>query len=46
MALKTVRVVAAVITDGGVIFAAKRGYGEFKGCRLIWSWLSISDINC
>ena len=36
MALKTVRVVA-VITDGGMIFATQRGYGEFKGCRLIWS---------
>ncbi len=31
MALKTVRVVAAVITDGGMIFATQRGYGEFKG---------------
>ena len=29
--LKTVRVVAAVITDGGMIFATQRGYGEFKG---------------
>ena len=26
MALKTVRVVAAVITDGGMIFATQRGY--------------------
>ena len=28
---KTVRVVAAVIQDGGKIFATARGYGEFKG---------------
>lgn len=29
--MKTVRVVAAVIRDGDKIFAAARGYGEFKG---------------
>ena len=28
--MKTIRVVAAVIKDGGRIFAAQRGYGEFK----------------
>ncbi len=28
---KTVRVVAAVIWEGGKIFATARGYGEFKG---------------
>jgi 8-oxo-dGTP diphosphatase len=28
---KTVRVVAAVIREGGKIFATARGYGEFKG---------------
>ncbi|MBR6351150.1 MAG: NUDIX domain-containing protein [Firmicutes bacterium] len=28
--LKTVRVVAAVIHDGGKIYATQRGYGEFK----------------
>ncbi len=27
---RTVRVVAAVITDGERIFATQRGYGEFK----------------
>ena len=29
--MKTVRVVAAVIRDGDRIFAAARGYGEYKG---------------
>ena len=28
--MKTIRVVAAVIKDGEQIFAAQRGYGEFK----------------
>ena len=28
--MKTIRVVAAVIKDGERIFAAQRGYGEFK----------------
>lgn len=28
---KTVRVVAAVITDGNKVFATARGYGEYKG---------------
>lgn len=28
--MKTVRVVAAIIRDGGRIFAAQRGYGKFK----------------
>ena len=27
---KTVRVVAAVIRDGGRVFATQRGYGEYK----------------
>ena len=31
MALKTVRVVAAVIRDDDKIFATARGYGDFKG---------------
>ena len=31
MALKTVRVVAAVIKDDDKIFATARGYGDFKG---------------
>ena len=30
-AMKTVRVVAAVIRDGDRIFATARGYGEYKG---------------
>ncbi len=29
--MKTIEVVAAVIADGGRIFATQRGYGEFKG---------------
>ena len=29
--MKTIRVVAAVIRDGGRIFATARGYGEYKG---------------
>lgn len=29
--MKTVRVVAAIIIDGGRVFATQRGYGEFKG---------------
>ena len=29
--MKTIHVVAAVIRDGGKIFATARGYGEFKG---------------
>lgn len=29
--MKTIEVVAAVITDGKSIFATQRGYGEFKG---------------
>lgn len=29
--MKTIRVVAAVIRDGDRIFAAARGYGEYKG---------------
>ncbi len=29
--MNTVRVVAAVIKDGDMIFATARGYGEFKG---------------
>ena len=28
--MKTVKVVAAVIRDGGKVFATQRGYGEFK----------------
>ncbi len=28
--MKTIQVVAAVITDGGKYFATQRGYGEFK----------------
>lgn len=28
--MKTVRVVAAIIIDGGKVFATQRGYGEFK----------------
>ena len=30
--MKTVRVAAAVIRNGGRIFATQRGYGEFKDC--------------
>ena len=29
--MRTIRVVAAVIRDGGRIFATARGYGEYKG---------------
>lgn len=29
--MKTIRVVAAVIRDGGKVFATARGYGDFKG---------------
>ena len=29
--MKTIRVAAAVIRDGGRIFATQRGYGEFEG---------------
>lgn len=29
--MKTIRVVAAVIHDGGKVFATARGYGDFKG---------------
>lgn len=29
--MKTIKVVAAVIEEDGKIFAAQRGYGEFKG---------------
>ena len=29
--MKTIRVVAAVIRDGEKIFAAMRGYGDFRG---------------
>ncbi len=29
--MKTIRVAAAVIRDGGMIFATARGYGEYKG---------------
>ncbi|MBR5065736.1 MAG: NUDIX domain-containing protein, partial [Oscillospiraceae bacterium] len=28
--MKTVRVVAAVIRDGGRVFATQRGYGDYK----------------
>ena len=28
--MKTIKVVAAIIIDGGKIFATQRGYGEFK----------------
>ena len=28
---KVIRVVAAIIVDGGKIFATQRGYGDFKG---------------
>jgi 8-oxo-dGTP diphosphatase len=28
---KTIRVVAAIITDGDKYFATQRGYGEWKG---------------
>ena len=28
--MKTVNVVAAIITDGNRIFATQRGYGDFK----------------
>ena len=32
--MKTIKVVAAIIIDGGKIFATHRGYGEFKdGCE-------------
>ena len=30
-AMKTIRVVAAIIVDNGKIFATQRGYGDFKG---------------
>ncbi|MCC8142165.1 MAG: (deoxy)nucleoside triphosphate pyrophosphohydrolase [Lachnospiraceae bacterium] len=29
--MKIIKVVAAIIIDGGKVFAARRGYGEFKG---------------
>lgn len=29
--MKIVRVVAAIIIDGGKVFATQRGYGDFKG---------------
>lgn len=29
--MKTIRVVAAIIQEGGKIFATQRGYGEFQG---------------
>lgn len=29
--MKTIRVVAAVITDGEKVFASARGYGDYKG---------------
>ena len=28
--MKVIRVVAAIIIDGGKVFATQRGYGEFK----------------
>ena len=28
--MKTIKVVAAIIVDGGKVFATQRGYGEFK----------------
>ena len=29
--MKTIRVVAAIIIEGGKVFATQRGYGDFKG---------------
>ena len=29
--MKTIKVAAAIITDGKKVFATQRGYGDFKG---------------
>lgn len=39
--MKTIKVSAAIITDGKKVFATQRGYGDFKG-----GWVSYSYVKC